>query len=112
MISSRAGLGGLLAGSAGGGILSGGLNDLIRQLQQNGKGDVANSWVGNGPNKPIAPTDLANALGANQINTLMAHSGLSRDELLAGLSQHLPEVVNQLTPEGRVPTEHEAARML
>ena len=100
----KGGLGGLLAGGAGGGILSGGLNDLLKQFQQSGKGDVANSWVGNGTNKPIAPTDLANALGASQINTLMAHSGLSRDELLAGLSQHLPEVVNQLTPEGRVPT--------
>jgi len=42
----------------------------------------------------------------------MEQSGLSRNELLQGLSQHLPEVVNQLTPEGRIPTEHEASRMI
>jgi uncharacterized protein YidB (DUF937 family) len=40
------GLGGLLAGGAAGGVLSGGLNDLLRQFQQNGQGDVAKSWIG------------------------------------------------------------------
>jgi uncharacterized protein YidB (DUF937 family) len=51
-------------------------------------------------------------LGADQINTLAAHTGLSREDLLAGLSQYLPEAVNQLTPDGRLPTEHEVARSL
>src|SRR5713101_7307216 len=96
-------LGGLLAGGAAGSILGGGLNDLVKQLQQRGLGDAADSWIGAGPNKTIAPNDLAKALGADQINSLMAHSGLSRDELLEGLSQHLPRVVDQLTPEGQIP---------
>jgi uncharacterized protein YidB (DUF937 family) len=100
-------LGGLLAGGAAGSVLSGGLNDLLKQLQQSGKGDVAQSWVGNGPNKDISSNDLANALGADQINTLMAHTGMSREDLLAGLSQNLPDVVDQLTPDGRVPNERE-----
>jgi uncharacterized protein YidB (DUF937 family) len=108
----KGGLGGLLAGGAAGGALSGGLNDLLKQLQQAGQGDVTKSWVGNGPNKAIAPNDLAKALGADQINTLSAHSGLSRDDLLAGLSQYLPQVIDHLTPEGRVPTEHELSRAL
>ena len=86
-------------------MISGGLGDLLKQLQQNGHGDTANSWVSPGPNKPIAPGDLANALGADQINSLMSQSGLSRDELLQGLSQHLPDVVNHLTPDGRLPTD-------
>jgi uncharacterized protein YidB (DUF937 family) len=108
----KGGLGGLLGGGAAGGILSGGLNDLVKQLQQNGNGDVANSWVGHGPNKAISPSDLAGSLGADQISTLMSQTGLSRDDLLAGLSQHLPDLVNHLTPDGRVPNEHEAARLL
>ena len=66
----KGGLGGLLAGGAAGSILSGGLGDLLNQFQQKGHGDTANSWVGNGPNKPIAPGDLANALGADQIEQL------------------------------------------
>jgi uncharacterized protein YidB (DUF937 family) len=106
------GLGGLLAGGAAGSVISGGLGDLLKQLQQNGHGETANSWVSPGPNKQIAPGDLANALGADQINSLMSHSGLSRDELLSGLSQHLPEVVNHLTPDGRLPTESELSGRL
>src|ERR1700704_4993122 len=100
-------LGGLLAGGAAGSVISGGLGDLLRQFQQNGQGDTANSWVGKGENKPIAPGDLANALGADQIDTLASQSGLSRDELLSGLSQYLPGVVDHLTPDGRLPTEQE-----
>jgi len=98
----KGGLGGLLAGGAAGSVISGGLGDLLKQLQQNGHGETANSWVGPGANKPISSGDLA-----DQINALSAQSGLSRDDLLAGLSQYLPDVVNQLTPDGRLPTESE-----
>ncbi|MEW6150394.1 MAG: YidB family protein [Bradyrhizobium sp.] len=103
----KGGLGGLLAGGAAGSILSGGLGDLLNQLQQSGHADTANSWVGKGGNKPIAPGDLASALGADQIDSLSAQSGLSREDLLSGLSQYLPQVVDQLTPDGRLPTEDE-----
>ena len=103
----KGGLGGLLAGGAAGSVLSGGLGDLLNQLQQGGHGETANTWVGKGENKPIAPSDLANALGADQIESLSAQSGLSRDELLSGLSQYLPQVVDHLTPDGRLPTETE-----
>ena len=103
----KGGLGGLLAGGAAGSVISGGLGDLLKQLQQSGQGETANSWVSNGPNKQIAPDDLAKALGADQLNALSAQSGLSRDELLSGLSQHLPDVINHLTPDGRLPTEDE-----
>jgi uncharacterized protein YidB (DUF937 family) len=105
----KGGLGGLLAGGAAGSIISGGLGDLLKQFQQSGHGDAANSWVSPGPNKQISPGDLASALGADQINTLASQSGLSRDELLAGLSQHLPDVVNQLTPHGRLPNPNEVS---
>jgi uncharacterized protein YidB (DUF937 family) len=108
----QGGLGGLLAGGAAGSVISGGLGDLLKQLQQGGHGDTANSWVSPGPNKAISPGDLANALGSDQINSLMAQSGLSRDELLSGLSQHLPDVVNHLTPDGRLPTENEVSGRL
>jgi uncharacterized protein YidB (DUF937 family) len=103
----KGGLGGLLAGGAAGSVISGGLGDLLRQFQQNGQGEVANSWVGPGPNKQISPNDLAGALGADQIDALASQSGLSRDELLTGLSRHLPDVIDHLTPDGRLPTESE-----
>jgi uncharacterized protein YidB (DUF937 family) len=103
----KGGLGGLLAGGAAGSVISGGLGELLKQFQQNGQGEAANSWVGPGPNKQISPGDLASALGADQIDTLASQSGLSRDELLTGLSRHLPEVIDDLTPQGRLPTESE-----
>jgi uncharacterized protein YidB (DUF937 family) len=80
--------------------------------QQSGHSDTVNSWVGTGANKAISPGDLASALGADKINALMSQSGMSRDDLLQGLSQYLPQVVDQLTPRGRLPTEQEAARLL
>jgi uncharacterized protein YidB (DUF937 family) len=108
----KGGLGGMLAGGAAGSVISGGLGDLLKQFQQSGQGDAANSWVSSGPNKQIAPGDLASALGADQINVLTSQTGLSRDDLLSGLSQHLPDVINHLTPDGRLPTEGEVARQL
>jgi uncharacterized protein YidB (DUF937 family) len=108
----KGGLGGLLGGAAAGSVISGGLGDLLKQFQQNGQGDTADSWVSPGPNKQISPGDLGKALGVDQINTLTSQTGLSREELLAGLSQHLPDVINHLTPDGRLPTESEMARHL
>lgn len=104
------GLGRVIAGGAAGGILGGGLNDLLHQFQQAGQGETVNSWVGNGPNRAISSDDLTKALGPDQINALIAHSGLSRQELLDGLSQHLPEIVDHLTPNGRLPTEQELSQ--
>jgi uncharacterized protein YidB (DUF937 family) len=108
----KGGLGGLLAGGTAGSVLSGGLNDLLKQFQQSGQSETVNSWVGTGPNKQISPNDLGGALGSDRINALVEQTGMSRDELLRGLSQYLPQVVDQLTPHGRMPTEQEVHRLL
>jgi uncharacterized protein YidB (DUF937 family) len=108
----KGGLGGALAGGAAGSILGGGLDELMKQLQQGGHKEAADSWVSKGPNKEIAPNDLAGALGADQINVMMDQSGLSRQELLEGLSRQLPGVIDQLTPDGRVPSGDELHRLL
>jgi uncharacterized protein YidB (DUF937 family) len=100
-------LGGLLGGAAAGSVISGGLGDLMKQLQQGGQGGAANSWVGKGPNQAVSPGDLGSALGADQIDSIASQSGLSRDDLLKGLSQYLPQVVDHLTPDGRLPTDSE-----
>ena len=105
-------LAGVLGGAAAGSVLSGGLGDLMKQLQQSGNGEAANSWVGSGPNKAISPGDLASALGADQIDQLSSQSGLSRDDLLSGLSKLLPDVVDHLTPDGRLPTDKELSGRL
>jgi uncharacterized protein YidB (DUF937 family) len=104
---------GMAAGAGGlGGLLTGGLGDLLKQFQGAGKGDVASSWVGTGQNEPITPTDLGKVMTPEQIDFLMARTGLSREELLAGLSEQLPKAVDHLTPEGRLPTQEEMNRVV
>ncbi|MBV9569686.1 MAG: DUF937 domain-containing protein [Alphaproteobacteria bacterium] len=106
------GLGGMLGGILGGGALSGGLQDLLKQFQQNGHGEKADSWVGTGPNKPVAPHELEQALGSDRIDWLTRETGMSREQLLSGLSQALPEAVNKLTPNGQVPDEQEMGKLI
>ena len=110
--STAAGSGGFLGGTSAGAVLSSGLSNLINDVQSAGHGQAAQSWVGTGANQPIAPNALATALGPETIDTLTAQTGLSREDLLTGLSRHLPDVVDQLTPQGRVPSESEAALLL
>jgi uncharacterized protein YidB (DUF937 family) len=100
-----AGLGGL------GGILSGGLGDLLKQFQGAGKGEEADSWVSTGENKRIAPDDLGKVLTPEQIEFLTERTGLSREELLAGLADQLPKAVDSLTPEGRIPAAQDMNRV-
>ena len=111
---AQGGLGGLLAGLGGGagvgGLLSGGLGDLLEQFRGAGKADAVNSWIGPGQNQPIAPHELSQVLGPEQIEFLTQRSGLSHDELLAGLSEQLPRLVDGLTPDGRLPTADEIGR--
>lgn len=107
------GLGGLLGGLLGGGggnALNNGMRNLLQDLEDNGQGDAVKSWVGRGANQPINPDDLAQAAGTDSIDALAQQSGMSRNDLLSGLSQHLPELVDQLTPDGRMPTDQEASR--
>jgi uncharacterized protein YidB (DUF937 family) len=106
----KGGLGALLGGGAAGSVLSGGLVDLLKQFEQAGHGDVAKSWIGTGPNKLISADDIEKALGPEKVNTLAQQAGLSRVALLSGMSEQLPQMVDQLTPHGRLPTEEEASR--
>jgi uncharacterized protein YidB (DUF937 family) len=108
----RGGLGGLLGGAVGGAaagsMLNGGLRDLIDRFQQSGHGDIADSWVGTGPNRGVSPDQIRDALGSDNVDTLAREAGIDQIGLLQGLSQDLPEAVDQLTPDGRLPEEGES----
>jgi uncharacterized protein YidB (DUF937 family) len=101
------GLGGLLSGLGGagaGGLLSGGLGELVDRFKQNGHGETAESWVGTGPNKEVPPHQLEQAIGPDVLDNLSQQTGLSREELLSRLSRELPQAVDKYTPDGRIPT--------
>jgi len=96
-------LGGSLQGATPGGILSGGLGELIDRFKQSGQAETADSWVQHGPNRPVAPAELERAIGPETLDTLTQQTGLSRQELLARLSRDLPDAVDRYTPDGRLP---------
>jgi uncharacterized protein YidB (DUF937 family) len=100
----------VIAGGGAGGILSGGLSELLKKFQQAGQGQVAQSWVGSGPNQSVAPEDLENAIGADTLDAVARRTGIPRGRLLAELREMLPSTVDAMTPEGRLPDEKEAAR--
>jgi len=93
-----------IGGAAAGGGLLDGLSSILGKLSQNGAAPQVNSWVNHGPNQPIQPGQLGGALGDQTINDLIARTGLTKEQLLAGLSTVLPQLVNNLTPKGRLPT--------
>src|SRR5688572_1992157 len=103
-------LGGLLGGGQAGNVLNSGLGSILQDLQRSGQGRVAQSWVDTGENEPITPAELERAVGADAIDALAQQTGMRRGQLLSELSQNLPQLVDQLTPQGRLPTEQEASR--
>lgn len=82
----------------------GGLAELLRQLEQEGLGQVAQSWVGTGANQSITPEQLKQVMGSEWIQKLAAQIGVSPDEISGHLSEILPKIVDRLTPNGQVPT--------
>ena len=101
-------LGGLLTQGGGVGGAGSGLGALLQQLQPGGLGDVAASWVGTGQNLPISAEQLQSVLGGDQIGALAQQAGLSQGDLMGQLAQRLPQVVDQLTPDGQLPAGSEA----
>jgi uncharacterized protein YidB (DUF937 family) len=99
-----------LGGASAGGILSGGLGELLERFKQSGQGETAESWVNTGPNKPCTAAQLERAIGPEVLETLSKQTGLSRDELVSRLCRELPGAVDNYTPQGRLPTEAEFSR--
>jgi uncharacterized protein YidB (DUF937 family) len=103
--------GGGPGGVLGGGSLGAGLKDLLDRFRQSGQEDKVQSWVSTGTNKSIAPNELEQALGEERIQWLMEQTGMPRDQLLNGLSGELPQAIDKLTPDGRLPTDEELSRL-
>jgi uncharacterized protein YidB (DUF937 family) len=99
-----------LGGASAGGILSGGLGELMERFKQSGQGDTAESWVNTGPNKPCTTAQLERAIGPEVLDTLSKQLGLSRDQLVTRLCRELPEAVDKYTPQGRLPVEADFSR--
>jgi uncharacterized protein YidB (DUF937 family) len=84
----------------------GGVQGIVAQLEQQGLGSTVQSWIGNGPNQPISPTQVHQAFGTSIINEIAAKTGLNPQDLASKLSQILPQAIDKLTPNGTVPPAH------
>lgn len=83
--------------------MSGGLGGIVSSFEQAGLGQIAQSWVGNGPNQPVSPQQLQSVMGDDQVQNMASQAGMQPDDFLAQLSQHLPNAVHAMTPNGQLP---------
>lgn len=82
----------------------GGVSGILQQFQQGGFNGVVESWIGNGNNQSISPDQLGSVLDSHQVNQAASQSGLSVSDFLSQLSQHLPQTIDHLTPNGQMPS--------
>ncbi|WP_055045262.1 YidB family protein [Devosia sp. A16] len=103
------GLGDLLSGNGSKNVLSGGLGDLLDTFRSSGQKETADSWVTPGvPTKGLSPDEVATAIGEENLAELSQRTGLSREDLLKRLATAIPETVDKMTPDGRLPDEEQA----
>jgi len=102
---------GVGAGAPDGGH-AGGLGGLLEKLQTAGHGEVVKSWLGPGENQGIEPGQLRSALGQKTVSDVAQQAGVTEQDLLSQLSQALPQFVDKLTPNGRIPSLQEIATAL
>ena len=84
----------------------GGLAGLLQQFQNAGLGNAAASWVGTGPNTAISGDQLSSALGGDTIGGIANQLGIPQQEAAGGLAALLPQLIDQLTPQGRLPDDN------
>lgn len=82
---------------------SGGLDGFVQQFAAKGLGDVAQSWVSTGKNLPISPDQLQSVLGSDVVKGIASKLGMDSSTVTSQLSNLLPQVVDKLTPEGKIP---------
>ena len=109
----KGGLGGLLAGGAAGSVISGGLGDLLKQLQQSGQGDNR-QFMGRqrARTRRFRPAISPTRSAPTRSTTCRRKAACRGTNCWPGLSQYLPDVINHLTPDGRLPTENELSGRL
>jgi uncharacterized protein YidB (DUF937 family) len=80
---------------------TGGLQGMVQQFQSNGLGEVVNSWVGSGANQPISGDQIAQVVGQDRLNEIASKLGMQPDQISGLIAQHLPGVIDKMTPAGQ-----------
>ena len=83
-----------------------GLGGLMNSLQNAGMGDHLKSWIGTGENMPISGDQLTSALGSDKIRDIASQLGMSNGDVSGGLASMLPQIIDKLSPNGKLPGDH------
>ena len=84
---------------------NGGLDGILVKFKEGGLAEQAASWVGTGANMSVSPEQISSVLGDGKIAEMAAKMGISPETLSAQIAEHLPTVVDKLTPNGAVEGE-------
>jgi uncharacterized protein YidB (DUF937 family) len=93
----------VVVGMLGNDSAGGGLGGLVSQFNKSGMGDVIGSWISSGQNMPVSGDQLSQVLGSDTIANIARQLGVSQGDAAGQLSQILPQIVDQLTPQGQAP---------
>ena len=88
-------------------LASGGLSKIMGGLKANGLSAQVDSWVGTGANEPVSGKDIEQAAGKEEIQKVAQQLGISESQAADALAQALPEVVDKVSPEGKLPPEQD-----
>ena len=81
----------------------GGLEGILGALQSSGLDDLVQSWVGSGANGSISADQLENVLGSDTLSQFAGKAGIDHGQAGGVLASLLPSVVDQLSPDGKLP---------
>lgn len=86
---------------------NGGVAGVLDKFRQGGYADQADSWQSTGQNLPLSGNALQEVLGSGTIGQIAGQLGMSHGDAASGLAQVLPQLIDQFTPDGALPDNHD-----
>jgi uncharacterized protein YidB (DUF937 family) len=103
-LGGKGGSGNQMMGALGGLVeQAGGVQGILSKLEASGLGDKVDSWIGTGANKSISADEVKQALGEDQVKQAAAKAGVSEDQAAGGIAEALPELIDRVSPDGKLP---------
>lgn len=79
------------------------LHELLARMDKAGLIDIGRSWTSEGHNKSITVAQVRQILTPHDIKRIASHAQLEEQEVLGMLAEHLPGIIDGVTPNGKIP---------
>jgi uncharacterized protein YidB (DUF937 family) len=90
----------------------GGMAGLVKLFNQGGLEKQMASWIGTGKNLPVSADQIMSVLGQGRVAELAKQAGVGSQDIAGGLAQMLPQIIDKLTPDGKLPAQNDLAGQL